>query len=410
MTQFHKEPHMTYHPISNLVSEIKESNMDIDSKKELISLTQHLHHEYPLNVVKILRDNYIPISNLTTEAYQQGYRLKMGQLDINFPKRLFTEFEPSVVLSYALPEAAMCISLLENHVHGLTQGSIHNALYYFWGHSITESHISQLKSVLSLKTNTWRKRLLDRTHYHFIHAHALQLPVFDGAHIDFAKLYTITGINEYGYRDILTLTVSFEEENVVWTQLFNELKNRGMNPPLMISADLSPALMKICSKHFPTMKYQVCSRSMRITLNEAFERVLNTDDYAEPPKDVAKQARQLVAALFEPNTEYQVNVEIKKELEKITKDYPSFEEGINLLNQYFERCFTYLTIPVAPNYNYVLTSNSAERINKEVKKMSECPYVYASPESAELAISCFMKHLEFNNFFKRIKLKNRELY
>ncbi|WP_179122062.1 transposase, partial [Salmonella enterica] len=91
-----------------------------------------------------------------------------------------------------------------------------------------------------------------------------QLPVFDGAHIDFAKLYTITGINEYGYRDILTLTVSFEEENVVWTQLFNELKNRGMNPPLMISADLSPALMKICSKHFPTMKYQVCSRSMRI--------------------------------------------------------------------------------------------------------------------------------------------------
>ncbi|PTJ21294.1 hypothetical protein [Staphylococcus simulans] len=63
MTQFHKELHMTY-PISNLVSEIKESNMDIDSKKELISLTQHLHHEYPLNVVKILRDNYIPISNL----------------------------------------------------------------------------------------------------------------------------------------------------------------------------------------------------------------------------------------------------------------------------------------------------------------------------------------------------------
>ncbi|MHD0396553.1 transposase [Staphylococcus simulans] len=409
MAQFHKTPHIT-RPISALIAEIKESNIHDDSKKELISLTQHLHHEYPLNVVKILRDNYIPISNLTTEAYQQGYRLKMGQLDMNFPKRLFTEFEPSVVLSYALPEAVMCISLLENHILGLTQGPVHHALYYFWGHSITESQIAQLKDVLKHKTYEWRKRMLDRTHYHFIHAHALEIPVFDGAHIDFAKLYTITGINEHGDRDILTLTVSFEDEYTVWTRLFNELKNRGMNPPLMISADLSPVLMKLSAEHFPTIKYQICSKSMRNALNEAFERVLNTDECSAPPKDVAKSARQLVTALFEPNTEYQVNVQLKAQLEDLTEKYPSFQEGINLLNQYFDNCFTYLTIPVAPNYNYTMTSNSAERINKEAKKLSECPYVYASTESAELAMACFMQHLEFHNFFKRIKLKNRERF
>lgn len=248
------------------------------------------------------------------------------------------------------------------------------------------------------------------THYHFIHAHALQLPVFDGAHIDFAKLYTITGINEYGDRDVLTLTVSFEAEHSVWMRLFDNLKNRGMNPPLMISADLSPTLMKICTEHFPSIKYQICSKSIRNALNEAFERVLNTDEYSIPPKDIAKNVRQLVAALFDHNTEYQVNVEIKEELEALIKDYPNFQEGLNLLNQYFESCFTYLTIPVIPNYNYILTSNSAERINIEAKKMSECPYVYASTESAELAIACFMKHIEFNNFFKHVKLKNRALY
>lgn len=409
MTQYHKTPQTTY-PISTLISEIKESNMDYDTKKELISLTQHLHHEYPLNVVKILRDNYIPISNLTAESYQQGYRLKMGQLDMNFPTRLFTEFEPSVVLSYALPEAAMCISLLENHVNGLTQGSVHDVLYYFWGHSITETKLAELRNILKRKTENWRNRLLDRKHYHFIHAHALQLPVFDGAHIGFAKLYTITGINGHGDRDILTLTVSFEDEYTVWTKLFDELKSRGMNPPLLLSADLSPVLMKVAAEQLPSTKYQICSKSMRSALNASFECVLNTDEYTEPPKDIAKKARLLVAALFEPNTEYQVNLELKAELEALTQDYPSFQEGLTLLNQYFESCFTYLTVPVAPNYNYTLTSNSAERINKEAKKMSECPFVYASPASAELAISCFMMHLEFNNFFKRIKLKNRELF
>lgn len=162
MTQFPTEPHMT-RPIPHLISKIKESNMDSDSKNELISLAQHLHHEYPLNVVKILRDNYIPISNFTTKAYQQGYHLKMGQLDINFPKRLFTEFDPSVILSYALPEAAMCISLLENHINGLTHGTVHHALYYFWGHSITESHIAKLKNELRCKTQAWRTRALDHT-------------------------------------------------------------------------------------------------------------------------------------------------------------------------------------------------------------------------------------------------------
>lgn len=398
-----------YHQFTALTNAIDNSNLELQDKKCLKIMLTYLQKEYPFDIIQKLDSEVINVTKLKKASFKSAYFTKIGQLDIKVPEHLYTVFDPEIMHNYELPHAVMLTYLLDNHVNGLTLNKAHDAIFNFWGASVTKDAVQVMKDHLNTVVAPWRCRSYSESHYYFLHADMLKVPVFKGDEIDFANLYTITGIDKNGRQSILTTRLSFETEEKVWKSLFEELFDRGMNEPLLLSGGVSDDLKAAAQTYYPKMRYQICSIAMRTAIKTEFDKQLNTDQPIDPNlPDVSKRAHKLVTALYHHRTDYAINVQLKEELIQLTDGQPQYQSGIALLNRHFEDCFTYLSLPVRPNQNYTLTSNNAQKINNEIKRKNECPMVYASIESAETAINCHMMYLEQEMFFKTLKLAVRD--
>ena len=154
---------------------------------------------------------------------------------------------------------------------GMSYRDISSMLKEIYGVAISKDQILKFTNTISEVVDNWRSRPL-KAFYAFIYADCLYIPVMDDLRSEKKAFYVIIGIDSKGLKDVLGIWCDKTESASFWTNVFEDLKARGVQDILYATSDgiagfkgsLETAFPKTnaqrCVVHLPRNLYKICPK------------------------------------------------------------------------------------------------------------------------------------------------------
>ena len=201
----------------------------------------------------IVRNGYLPKRNIQTG---------IGSIAVKVPRtrdrsRSGIKFSSQLVLPYLRRTKNIEDLLPVLYLKGISTGDFGNALTSIVGPDATgmsSTTISRLKQAWSQEHDVWSKRDLSKKHYVYFWV--------DGIHLQARMeskqcLLVIIGADEFGKKELVSVTDGFRESDESWSEVLLDLKNRGLQTgPKLAIGDGALGFWKALHKSFPETKQQ----------------------------------------------------------------------------------------------------------------------------------------------------------
>lgn len=134
------------------------------------------------------------------------------------------------------------------YAKGMSLKDISEMIWHIYKVELSIETISKLTSSVSEEVKKWQGRPLEKF-YPFVYVDCLYAPVKRDLISEKVAIYVMLGINKDGQKDVLGIWINENESATFWTEVFEEIKERGVEEILFISLDglsgLSEALLKV---------------------------------------------------------------------------------------------------------------------------------------------------------------------
>ena len=256
-------------------------------------------------------------------------------MEIEVPQDRKSTFEPQVVKKHQKDISDIDQKIISMYAKDMTTRQISDTLEDIYGFEASEGFISDVTDKIMPQIEDWQNR-----------------PLSD----------VILGINQDGYKEVLTIEVGENESSKYWLSVLNGLKNRGVKDILIICADGLTGIKEAIAAAYPKTEYQRC----------IVHQVRNTMKY------VADKDRKPFCA--DLKTIYQAPTEEKAldALERVTKKwsekYPnsmkSWKQNWDAISPIFK--FS------AEVRKVIYTTNAIESLNATYRKLNRQRSVFPS--------------------------------
>jgi transposase-like protein len=345
----------------------------VDKKEGMRNLTASLLNE----VMQIEASRQIQAQpyerNGKRKAHRNGTRnrnLKTihGEVTLQKPQLREFPFKTSVFARYSRVEEALKIAVAESYLQGVSTRRIQKIVRELGLENITASEVSRIVKKLDEDVEKFLKRPIEEpTPFLFIDATYFKIRT-DGRYINKALLIA-TAIREDGYREILSAAVDDSEDESCWENLFDSLKARGLSGVKLVISDGHKGIQKAVEKNFVGASWQMCNvHFMRAVLKNI------------PKKDKKDVAYMLKDAL---------NDEIKMQELAVILDDKGYSKSAETIDRFRFDIWNYRAFP-RPYWRLIRTTNSLERINKELKRRSRSAGAFSNDQSLLRIAVCIM--------------------
>ena len=277
-------------------------------------------------------------------------KTKYGNIEIETPRDRNATFEPVIIEKGQTRLTGFedkCIAL---YAKGMSLRDIENTLKEIYGVKINKDQITKLISAVNEETEKWKKRHLQLM-YVFTYADCLYIPIKEDLTTTKRAVYVIIGVDVNGYKDILGLWIDKTESANFWSNVFEDLKERGVKDILYMSSDGIAGFKGSLERVFPHTQSQRCVVHLVRNL------------YSLCPK---KEDKNIIADYKKIYTSISLE-EAKLELEnfknKYDKDYHRVVKKAQDFMQYLEPLFE---LPDEIR-KCIYTSNAVESVNSVYK-------------------------------------------
>lgn len=240
---------------------------------------------------------------------------------------------------------------------------IENTLKEIYGVKINKDQITTLISAVNEETENWRKRKL-KPMYVFTYADCLYVPIKNDITSDKKAVYVIIGVDVYGYKEILGIWIDTTESATFWTNVFEDLKERGVEDILYMSSDGIAGFKNSLERVFPKTQAQRCV----VHLVRNLYSICPRKDSKEIIADYKKIYTSI--SLDEANLNLDAFKEKYKDQKRIVKkveDSMQYLEPLFELPQEIRKC--------------IYTSNAVESVNSALRKVTRGKGAFPSEAS-----------------------------
>ena len=241
---------------------------------------------------------------------------------------------------------------------------IEKTLKEIYGVKIGKDEISKLISAVSEETNAWRKRKL-KPMYVFTYADCLYVPIKDDITTLKKAVYVIIGVDVNGYKEILGLWISDTESGSFWSNVFEDLKERGVKDILYMSSDGIAGFKGSLERVFPKAQSQRC----------VVHLVRNI--YGLCPKKNAKDIIADYKKIYASSNLEEADFHLKIFKEKYNSEYSRIVKKVEDFMQYLEPLFE---LPKEIR-KCIYTSNAVESVNSTLRKVTRGKGAFPSENS-----------------------------
>lgn len=198
----------------------------------------------------------------TTTNRRNGYQNKnvktsYGEIEVSVPRDREATFEPKVIPKRTKDVSGMEDKILSMYAKGMSQRDIAETVEEIYGFEISHETISTITDRVLDRVDEWQNRPLKKF-YTFLFVDCMYVTIKKDYETKNCAVYVILGYDVNGVKDILGLWLSDSEGKHHWMQIFDEIKNRGVEDVLFICMDGVSGLEEGAKAIFKDVVVQRC--------------------------------------------------------------------------------------------------------------------------------------------------------
>lgn len=302
-------------------------------------------------------------------GYRNGYKprklkTRVGRLELMVPKDREGRFQTALFDRYQRNEKALTLAIMEMYIQGVSTRKVKKITEELCGLEISKSQVSNLAKGLDEEVKIWRNRPLAKK-YPYLIVDARYEKIRRGGHVISQGVLIVVGIGEDGYRELLGVWCADTESEQTWSEVFKELKERGLEGVTYIVSDEHKGLKKAVQRQFQGVTWQRCQvHFMRNVLSS-----------------VAKKDRSMILSYLREITG-SINLEsarkrLSETVYKLEATHPKVAE---YLDTYGEEILAVYNLP-EPHRKRMRSTNMLERFNEEIKRRTRVIRIFPNEQS-----------------------------
>ena len=284
--------------------------------------------------------------------FERNFCYRYGNITVQTPRDRDATFEPIIIEKGQTKLTGFedkCIAL---YAKGVSVRDIEKTLKELYGVKINKDDITRLISAVSEETENWRNRKL-KPLYVFTYADCLYIPIKEDFTSVKKAIYVIIGVDVNGYKDILGMWIGEAESASFWNNIFEELKERGVEDILFMSSDGIAGFKGSLENVFPKTRLQRCVVHLARNI------------YSLCPK---KEAKEIIADFKKIYSSISID-EANLELEAFQDKYAKHQRIVKKVQEFMQYLEPLFELPLEIR-KYVYTTNAIESVNSALRKVT----------------------------------------
>ena len=298
------------------------------------------------------------------KAHRNGYKdrtlkTRVGELNLKKPQFREIPFQTKVFDRYSRIEKSLINAIVESYLQGVSTRRVQDIVSRLGIEDLSASSVSRIAKELDEKVDEFLKRPIEHPiSYLFVDASYFKVRT-NSRYVTKAFLIVV-GIRDDGYREILGARIADGEDELFWSGLFQDLKDRGLSGVQLMISDGHKGIRKAVEKSFLGASWQMC----HVHLVRAVLR------------NVAKKYHKEIAGKLKTGLEDENKMqELIQELES-----RGYSKAADTIERFQFSLWNYRTFPTS-HQRRIRTTNGLERINKELKRRTRVVGAFPSDQS-----------------------------
>ena len=307
--------------------------------------------------------------NSNRTDYRSGTRerrfdTRLGTFNLQIPKFRNTGYVPFFMQNKQRSEEALISMVVEAYTNGVSTRKIKHLAESLGIENISAGEVSTMNKNLDEMVKAFQEQPLEKE-MPVLWIDAVYEKIRVGKHVKSMAVMIVKAINMDGKPEIIAVEAMENESEATYTELFNKLKARGLEKVWLCVSDAHAGLQAAIRKCFIGSVWQRCKvhfmRNIMATVpkkqKETFGAELKKIWQAETKEDAIKLKDAFV----------------EKYADKFDKAVECLEEGFEDSIQYYG--FSKI------DSRKISSTNTLERLNKEVRRRSRAVGIFPSTES-----------------------------
>lgn len=334
------------------------------------------------NVMQVERSKYLQAGEYERTEDRKGHangykpktvRTRMGEITFAVPQVREGGFYPSALEKGLRSERALVTTLAEMYVQGVSTRKVKAITEQLCGIEISAMQVSRAAAQLDEVLQQWRERPLGEITYLYMDARYEK--VREAGQVRDAAVLVASGITPAGERQVLGISVSLSEHETHWKAFLQGLKDRGMNGVKLVISDDHAGLGAARRAVLGSVPWQRCQ----------FHLQQNAGVY------VPKQAMRIevaadIRAMFNATDRQSAEQFLQAAIQKYAASAPRLSAW---LEENLAEGFTVFDFPLE-HRRTIRTTNSLERINKEIRRRTRVVGVFPNEASCLRLVSALL--------------------
>lgn len=300
---------------------------------------------------------------------------RVGELELDIPQvRGCEPYHPSLFAKWQRSERALLVACGEMYFQGVSTRNVRQVLQTMCAGEISSMTVSRIAQELDEKLSVFRARRLDQTTWPYLQIDARYEKVRVNGRVVSQAVLTTIGYDAVGHRHVLDWRVADSESETSWSEVFVNLKDRGLAGVQLIISDAHGGIRAAIRRHFQGCAWQRCQVH--------FKRQIAGKVSYKQQKDLMKD----VLTVFAPQEKSECLLRACDVAAKWEKKAPA---AAKMLREDLEDCLSVLSFPTSHRLRLTST-NMAENIMKRLKKRTRVVGVFPNPASCDRLIGAML--------------------
>ncbi len=311
-------------------------------------------------------------------GYANGFKPKtvntrVGKITFSIPQVRDGGFYPSALEKGLRSERALTMVLAEMYVQGVSTRKVKEITEQLCGFDISATQVSRATAQLDQVLQEWRERPLGEIVY--LYLDAIYEKVRENGQIREAAVLIATGISISGVRSVLGVSVSLSEQEEHWKFFLKSLKERGLYGVKLIISDAHAGLGAARRAVFGSVLWQRCQ----------FHLQQNAGSYV-PKQSMRLEVAADIRAIFNAPDRKTAEETLQAAISKYATSAPKLSAW---MEENLPDSFSVFSFPLEHRKS-IRTSNSLERVNKEIRRRTKVIGVFPNEASCLRLVSALL--------------------
>lgn len=286
------------------------------------------------------------------------------------------EFEPQIIKKRQKVLEGFDDLVISMYARGTSLVDIQETIKEIYSIDLSPQTLSEMTKNVKEEVTLWQNRALEKC-YPFVYVDCLYCHVKEDLRSIKKAIYVALGVNTKGIKDVLGIWLDTTESATMWQNIFEELRERGIEDIFFVSMDGLAGLPEAVERVYPQAMMQRCI----VHIDRNIYGVVNKKESTEVMSDFKKI--YTATNLSHAKEEYKNFSKKYKDNKKLMK---KVKDNIDYVYQIFE-------YPVAIR-KVIYTTNAIESLNSALRKVTRGKGSFVNKEALIKVLYLRLKTLQ----------------